>query len=171
MLRASLVIREKAYGHEYPSVARRGLFDVATILALLGKNAEGETAFRESLALREKVFAAGDPRIDAAIVALTMNGLGLHLAQSGHLREAETLIRRSLDMRRRAGDRGYAYALSLLDLGKVLAKQNRLAEAEAVDREGVTALANFVEPADPAEHRLEEATAQLAAVQKLRASP
>ena len=169
MLRESLVIREKAYGHEHTSVAR-GLFDLATILALRGKNAEAETAFRESLALREKLFATRDPRIDAATVALTLNGLGVHLAQSGNLREAETLIRRSLDMRHLSGDRGYAYALSLLDLGRVLAKENRLAEAEAVDREGVTALANFVDPADPADHRLQEATDQLADVQKLRAS-
>ena len=161
MLRDSLVIREKAFGHRHSSVAR-GLFDLATILAMRGKNDEAERAFRESLALREA--------IDPSNVALTLNGLGQHLSRTGHLREAEALIRRSLDMRSRQGDRGYAYAMSLLDLGNVLAQQNRLDEAETTDRAGIAALASFVDPNDPAEHRMEEAKAQLAAVQKRRAA-
>ena len=161
MQRESLVIREKAFGHRHSAVAR-GLFDLATILALRGKNAEAEAAYRESLALRET--------LEPSNVALTLNGLGQHLARTGRLREAETLIRRSLDMRRRQGDRGYAYAMSLLELGNVLAQQNRLDEAEMIDRQGIAALANFVEPNDPDDHRMEEANAQLAAVLKRRAA-
>jgi serine/threonine protein kinase len=162
LLRQSLVIREKAFGHRHSTIAR-GLFDLASILAMRGKNAEAEAAFRESLALREA--------LDPPNVALTLNGLGQHLARTGRPREAEVLIRRSLDMRARAGDHGYAYAMSLLDLGRALAQQNRLDEAEAVDRQGIEALASFVDPNDPADHRMEEAKAQLAAVQNLRYRP
>jgi len=159
-LREGLAIRERAYGHRHTAVAR-GLFDLASVLAMRGKNAEAEGAFRESLALRETLETP-------STIALTMNGLGQHLARTGRPAEAETLIRRSLEMRVRNGDRGYAYAMSLLDLGKALAQLNRLEEAEAVDQEGVNALTSFVEPHDPDDHRLEEAKAQLAAVQKLR---
>jgi tetratricopeptide (TPR) repeat protein/predicted Ser/Thr protein kinase len=162
MLRESLVIREKAYGHRHSTVAR-GLFDLASILALRGKNAEAEAAFRESLALRETFETP-------MTIALTMNGLGQHLARTGRPAEAETLIRRSLEMRKRNGDRGYAYAMSLLDLGKTLAQLNRLDEAEAADQEGVKALASFVDPNDPADHRLDEAKSQLATAQKLRSA-
>ena len=156
MLRESLVIREKAFGHRHNTVAR-GLFDLATILAMRGKNDEAERAYRESLALREA--------IDAENVALTMNGLGQHMARTGKLAEAESLIRRSLEMRRRNGDHGYAYAMSLLELGNVLAKQKRTADARAVVQEGVEALRKFVDPNDPADQRLKEANAQLAALQ------
>jgi eukaryotic-like serine/threonine-protein kinase len=157
MLRESLVIREKAYGHRHPAVAR-GLFDLASILAMRGKNDEAERALRESLALREAM--------DGENVALTMNGLGQHLARTGRPAEAEALMRRSLEMRRRNGDRGYAFAMSLLELGKVLEQQNKLDEAEAVDREGIELLKGFVDPTDPADQRLEEANAQLAALLK-----
>jgi len=164
MLRESLSIREKAYGHRHTSVAR-GLFDLASVLAMRGKNAEAEAAYRESLALRETLRD-----VDPSTIALTMNGLGQHLSRTGQLAKAETLIRRSLEIRNRIGDRGYAYALSLLDLGGVLARQNRLDEAEALDREGVEALASFIDPNDPADQRLEEAKAHLAAVRKLRSA-
>jgi non-specific serine/threonine protein kinase/serine/threonine-protein kinase len=159
LLRESLAIREKAFGHRHSAVAR-GLFDLASILAMRGKNAEAEAAYRDSLALREA--------LDPPNVALTMNGLGQHLARTGRPREAEALIRRSLDMRLRQGDRGYAYAMSLLEFGKVLAQQGKLDDAEAVDREGIAALANFVDPTDPADHRMEEAKAQLAGVLQTR---
>ncbi|MEK6372630.1 MAG: serine/threonine-protein kinase [Acidobacteriota bacterium] len=162
MLRESLAIREKAYGHRHTAVAR-GLFDLASVLALRGKNAEAEAAFRESLALREKLGTS-------TTIALTMNGLGQHLARTGRPAEAETLIRRSLEIRRRNGDRGYAYALSLLDLGKALELLNRLDESEAVDQEAVNTLASFVDSHDPDDNRLDEAKAQLAAVQKLRSA-
>jgi len=92
-----------------------------------------------------------------------MNGLGQHLARTGRPDEAETLIRRSLEIRRRLGDRGYAYAESLLDLGKIAASKKRYAEAEALDREGVALLKNFVEPDDA---RLVDAAQQLDAVKR-----
>jgi len=160
LLRESLVIREKALGHEDTAVAR-GLFDLATILGLRGKSSEAEAAFRESLALREKLLAGGDTRINASTVAMTMNGLGMHLTRTGKFAEAEKLIRRALDLYRRTGDYGYAYAESLLALGRVLSMENRLAEAEAVDRQGLESLKKFVEPDD---HRIVEATEQLAGV-------
>ena len=159
MLRRSLVIREKAYGHVHRTVAR-GLFDLATILAMERKNREAEAAFRESLALREKLFASGSKDVDVSTVALTMNGLGKHLMATGHLVEAEQRIRGSLELRRRNRDHGYAYAMSILDLGNVVAQQHRFAEAEALDREGLALLENFVEPSDA---RIEDAKAQLAA--------
>jgi eukaryotic-like serine/threonine-protein kinase len=155
MLRESIAIRERAYGHVHGSVAR-GLFDLATILAMRGKNAEAESAFRESLALREKL--SGN---DLPTLAMTMNGLGQHLFRTGKLHESESLIRRGLDLRRRIGDHGYAYASSLLDLGNVLAAQQRIAEAEAADREGLALLEKFVEPDD---HRIVAAKQQLARV-------
>jgi eukaryotic-like serine/threonine-protein kinase len=155
MLRESIAIRERAYGHVHGSVAR-GLFDLATILAMRGKNAEAESAFRESLALREKLSGS-----DLPTLAMTMNGLGQHLLRTGKLHESESLIRRGLDLRRRIGDHGYAYASSLLDLGNVLAAQQRIAEAEAADREGLALLEKFVEPDD---HRIVAAKQQLARV-------
>jgi tetratricopeptide (TPR) repeat protein len=121
-----------------------------------GKNTEAESAYRESLALREKLNDGDQPTL-----AMTMNGLGQHLFREGKLRESESLIRRGLDIRRRIGDHGYAYASSLLDLGNVLAAQGRLPEAEATDREGLALLEKFVEPDD---HRLVEARQQLARV-------
>ena len=136
----------------------RGLFDLATILAMRGKNAEAESAYRESLALCEKL-----EDVDQPTLAMTMNGLGQHLLRTGKLRESESLIRRGLNIRRRIGDHGYAYASSLLDLGNVLAAQGRFAEAETADREGLALLEKFVEPDD---HRLVEAKQQLERVTK-----
>ncbi len=157
MLRESLVIREKVYGHRHGPVAR-GLFDLATILAMRGKNAEAEAAYRESLALRQALFAAGKDDVPASTVALTMNGLGQHLMNMGKLSEAEAQIRASLDLNRRTGNLGYAYAMSLLDLGRVVAREHRLAEAEALDRQGLEALTHYVDRGD---QRLTDAAAQL----------
>jgi Tetratricopeptide repeat len=88
-------------------------------------------------------------------------GLTLHdqISVTGKLPESEALIRRSMEIRRRTGDTGYAYAESMITLGGVLAKENRLAEAEALDRQGLASLKNFVEADD---HRIVEATQQLA---------
>jgi len=160
MLRESVVIREKVSGHMNQRVAR-GLFDLASILALRGKNAEAESAFRESLALRQSMFAKGTDDVDAATLALTMNGLGIHLMRIGKLPEAEAQIRSSLDLRRRTASLGYAYALSVLELGRVVALRGRFPEAEALDREGLAELKKFVEPGD---QRIAEAAAQLAEV-------
>jgi len=55
----------ESLGHEHSSVAR-GLFDLATILALRGKNSEAEAAYRESLALRERLWEAGSKDIDSS---------------------------------------------------------------------------------------------------------
>ncbi|HEX3578873.1 MAG TPA: hypothetical protein VHY33_09950 [Thermoanaerobaculia bacterium] len=73
---------------------------------------------------------------------------------------SRTLIRRSLALRRRAERPGYAYALAILQLGKVVAREGRFAEAETLDHEALASLRNFVEPGD---HRIEEAE-QLAEV-------
>jgi serine/threonine protein kinase len=166
MLRDSIAMREKAYGYNHSKVAR-GLFDLASILDLRGKRAEAEAAYRESLALREKLVASGDENIDLSTLAMTLNGVGSFLARTGKLSEGEALIRRSMAIRRRIGDIGYAYADSLIHLGDVVAKENRLAEAEALDREGLASLKTYVEPDD---HRIVEATQQLEAVLRAEAS-
>jgi non-specific serine/threonine protein kinase/serine/threonine-protein kinase len=167
LLRESIVIREKSLGHHNGATAR-GLFDLASILAMRGKNAEAESALRESLTLRETLSL--DPRngVDQPTVALTMSGLAQQLARMNRLPEAESLLRRSLALRRRAERPGYAYALATLQLGKVVALQHRYAEAEALDREGLTSLRNFVEPGD---HRIEEAEQQLAEVVREEGGP
>jgi serine/threonine protein kinase len=157
MLRESVRMRERVLGRDHPSYAR-GLFDLATVLDMRGKTAEAETAYREALARRETLLAAGVPGVDVDTVAITLNGLGVHLSKNGKPAEAETLIRRSLAMRRRAGSIGYAYALSTLDFGKVVAQQQRWAEAEALDRQGLASLSTFVERDDG---RIVAATAQL----------
>jgi serine/threonine protein kinase len=157
LLRESLVIRQKALGHVHGGTAR-GLFDLASILALRGKDAEAEAAFRESLKLRETLLDHGDKGTPPSTVALTMNGLAGQLAKMNHLPEAEALMRRSLTMRRLSERPGYADSLAVLALGRVVARQHRLAEAEALDREGLASLRNFVEAGD---HRIEEAEAQL----------
>ncbi|HEX7680379.1 MAG TPA: tetratricopeptide repeat protein [Thermoanaerobaculia bacterium] len=160
LLRESLAIREESLGHTNGATAR-GLFDLASILAMRGKNAEAEAAYRESLRLRETLLASGDKTIDPTVIPLTMHGLGQHLARMNRLPEAESLMRRALTLRRHLERPGYADALAVLDLGKVVARQGRLPEAEALDRDGLTALRNFVEPGD---HRIEEAEAQLGEV-------
>jgi len=101
--------------------------------------------------------AAGLTDVDPLDIALSMNGLGKFLTRRGRFDEAEAVIRRSLELRRRAGDRRYAYAASLLDLGTVLAQQQRWAEAEAVDREGYEILIRFVDASD---QRVTDARAQ-----------
>jgi hypothetical protein len=52
LLRESVAIRAKSLGHLNGATAR-GLFDLASILAMRGKNAEAEAALRQSLNLRE----------------------------------------------------------------------------------------------------------------------
>jgi serine/threonine protein kinase len=160
LLRQSIAIRETSLGHLNGNTAR-GLFDLASVLTLRGKQAEAEAALRESLTLREKLVS--DPRegVDLSTVALTMSGLGQQLARMNRLPEAESLIRRSLALRRRAERPGYAYAMATLQLGNVIAREGRLPEAESLDREGLAALRNFVDPGD---HRIEEAEQQLAEV-------
>jgi serine/threonine protein kinase/tetratricopeptide (TPR) repeat protein len=166
LLRESIAIREKVYGRVHGSIAR-GRFDLATVLALRNKNAEAEAMYRESLALREQLVAKGTKDVDPLDVAMTLNGLGTFLRRNRRLWEAETTIRRGIDIRRRAGNRGYAYASALLDLGNVLAEQQRWTEAEAVDREGYEILIRFVDAADErvriARAQLEQARAHLPA--------
>jgi hypothetical protein len=98
--RQSIAIREKSVGHTSGATAR-GLFDLASILAMRNKNTEAEAAYRESLRLREMLLAACDKTVDPTLVPLTMHGLGQHLARLNRLPEAEALMRRSLTMRRR----------------------------------------------------------------------
>ena len=164
LLRESVAIRERSFGHHHQAVAR-GLFDLASVLALSEKHAEAEAAYRESLRLRQELLAEGEAGVDPLDVALTMNGFGNFLTRRGRLAEAEKLIRGGIEIRRRSNDRGYAYSAALLDLGTVLALQERWSEAETVTREGYETMSRFVEASD---QRMLHAREQLATAEAHR---
>ena len=105
----------------------------------------GRSCMRESLRIRETCVRAGDRDADAPTVAVTQTGLGGLLERKGDLVEAERSLRRSIAIRDRAHDHGYAFARTMTKLGNVLAKEGRAAEAEPIDRGAVIALEKFVD--------------------------
>src|SRR5260221_5602919 len=93
--------------------------------------------------------------------ALQSNGGDGSCMPRAHRQGGKALSGAGDPLSRRPGNLGYAYAMSLLDLGRVVAREHRLGEAEALDRQGLESLTHFVDRDD---QRLTDATAQLAEV-------
>ncbi len=99
----------------------------------LGEYAKAETALREVLAARRKLF--GDEHRE---VAAALNDLGVTLEYQLKLPEAEATQRQALAMRRKVLREPHVdVAESFLTLASVLWREAKLTEAEARNREAV----------------------------------
>jgi len=95
------------------------------------RHAEAETIYRQSIAIRRKLWGEEHPEL-----ANTLDNLALTLKEQNKLVEAETVVREALGMQRKLlGSEHPDVATSLYVLGLILESQGRLSEAEQVSRE------------------------------------
>lgn len=85
---------------------------------------EAERLHRQVLAAKERCFGPQDIR-----TATTLNSLGALLRKRGELQEAETLLRRAVEIREAAPGEAFDAAVSRDELGCVLQAAGRPAEA------------------------------------------
>jgi tetratricopeptide (TPR) repeat protein len=115
-----------------PAVAAELRHTLGTAYEALGDYEKAETALREALAMRRKLFGDVHPA-----VAGSLNDLGAVLYAQGRA-ESEAALRKAVAMwRKLSGNPSPGLAESLNNLGMVLLWQGKLAEAAGVEREAV----------------------------------
>ncbi|MFO0828931.1 MAG: serine/threonine-protein kinase [Phycisphaerales bacterium] len=95
----ALAIRVAALGREHNDTALT-MRHLAATLRSLGRPDDAEALYRESLAIHERLHAAGDPLADTTMVASGYNGLASLMTSKGDHAEAERLYAKSLDLMR-----------------------------------------------------------------------
>jgi serine/threonine protein kinase len=96
-LRIALVLAQKEYGTEN-AITADAINDIGRVLTLQGKHAEAEPYLRNALAIRRRVGASD------GMIAKNLSDLAAVLFDRD-LAEAESLVRESLALRERSGDR------------------------------------------------------------------
>ena len=153
-LRAALAL---ALRLDHPEVAAEAGTDLVFVLGVPLSQPQGAALVGETaLALAQRVDADGPREAEALL------GLGQVLAKQGDDAEAETRLRRALELLRAAADADPLDMIGALDgLRGVLRRRGRHAEAERLARDAVTLVEQQLGPEHPAiVHRL----ANLAAV-------
>ncbi|HET8836565.1 MAG TPA: serine/threonine-protein kinase [Gemmatimonadales bacterium] len=105
---------------------------IATVYQGLGRNAEADTLYRETL--RERLVRTGPSSEDAAE---SWNDFGNILTSQGKLDSAETALDRALAIRRRHVDADTVLAGNLLDLADLATIEGRLPRADSLAREAL----------------------------------
>src|SRR5262249_21777735 len=150
LISESVALRHKMTGEGNRRALAAALYNLATVLNEVNTS-DAEAALREALVIRQELLDKDDPDLLATQAALAqgdeaerilrrsltaleahpggqdlylagiLNHLGLGLRNRGELVEAETLLRRALDLRRKLYPQGHAdLAQSLSNLGRVL---------------------------------------------------
>jgi tetratricopeptide (TPR) repeat protein len=141
-LQRAIAIVEKHHAEETTNGA--DAFAVwGVVLETEGKNADAIHWLGKALATRENL---GGP--DCAPAADAANDLALAYRQEGDLARAESLYRRALQAYRRGSDPRSLVAV-LNNLGRVLAEQAQLKEAEQLYREAIGVAEQRLGPAHP----------------------
>jgi serine/threonine-protein kinase len=119
------------HGNEHESVAE-ATEALALVLWSSGRDLpRAEQLFREALALRERLWGDGDPRLEVVLTPLSA-----FLPSVRKAPEAETLARRALEIRRRVyGDEHPMVAHPLNNVARAIEAQGRLPEARALYHE------------------------------------
>jgi eukaryotic-like serine/threonine-protein kinase len=116
----------------YPVTRARMMRTIGLAYAHIGDERRGIDLLRESLALSEQF--AGEDSEDAADAR---NRLGDILRGFGHLREAESMLKRAVAWRVRNGPVDYALAESFNNLGLLQSSLGHLADAESTLRRSI----------------------------------
>jgi CHAT domain-containing protein/Flp pilus assembly protein TadD len=145
-----LAIHLKALGAAHPTTAN-SMSNLGRVLDLQGKYAEAEKMYRQALAIREKALGRDHPDVAVNLSNLAKvmqdlgkdQGVGVSEARArartgaavGGLTEIENLYRRALSIQDRALGREHpATALTLNNLGGLLAVRGDFAQAEQMQR-------------------------------------
>jgi non-specific serine/threonine protein kinase/serine/threonine-protein kinase len=115
-----------------PVIASTVRRTIATVYAGLGRGAEADTLYRETL--RERRARSGPSSEETAE---SWNDLGNMFTSQGKYDSAETALQRALEIRRRRGGADTVTAANLLDLADVATNTNRLARADTLAREAL----------------------------------
>jgi tetratricopeptide (TPR) repeat protein len=105
---------------------------IATVYQGLGRNAEADTLYRETL--RERLARTGPSSLDAAE---SWNDFGNILTSEGKLDSAETALGRALEIRRRHRGADTVLAGNLLDLSDLAVIQGRLPRADSLAQQAL----------------------------------
>ena len=105
---------------------------IATVYTGLGRGAEADTLYRETL--RERLARTGSGSEEAA---QSWNDLGTMLTSQGKYDSAETALERALEIRRRHGGADTVMAGTLLDLADLATIKGQLARADSLAREAL----------------------------------
>ena len=105
---------------------------IATVYTGLGRGAEADTLYRETL--RERLARTGSGSEEAA---QSWNDLGTMLTSQGHYDSAETALERALEIRRRHGGADTVMASTLLDLADLATIKGQLPRADSLAREAL----------------------------------
>jgi eukaryotic-like serine/threonine-protein kinase len=136
VLRRALELRSRMLGESHPEYLLTKA-DLAEAIHKQGRYAEAEKLHREVLSRRlAEHGGANHPR-----TAMSLDRLGVLMADEGKFADAERLIRQSADIRRRAlGERSLAAGQSLADLARVLKARGKTEEAQETARLAVDIL-------------------------------
>jgi tetratricopeptide (TPR) repeat protein len=124
LLRRTLEVERSRLGADHPDVATT-LNDIATVVNYQGRYDESERLSRESLAIREQRLGP-----DHESVAACLDTLATALIEQGGTDEAEAHLRRAIEIRRKSANDPISLAISLSNLGSLLKRQKRYADAE-----------------------------------------
>ncbi|MDZ4831425.1 MAG: serine/threonine-protein kinase [Phycisphaerae bacterium] len=137
----ALSIRKEVLGTEHSDTALT-MRHLAAALRSLDRRDEAESLYRESLAIHERLHAAGDPLADTAMVASGFNGLASMLTSKGDHAEAARLFGKSLDLMRGMSETerrvvDEARVLRNLGVSQGILKQFDDGSKSLVDAEGI----------------------------------
>jgi tetratricopeptide (TPR) repeat protein len=115
-----------------PVIASSVRRTIATVYQGLGRGAEADTLYRETL--RERLARTGSASEETA---QSWNDLGILLTSQGKLDSAETALGRALEIRRRHGGADTVMAGTLLDLADLAAMKGQNARGDSLAQEAL----------------------------------
>jgi len=146
LLRGCVAIREARRGRDSTSGC---LLDLGDVLLSAGRGSEAEAAYRESLEIRQRLFAHGSRGSDASVVVISALNYGALMTARGCLDEAEHHLAPAVALAREAyGTKNYVYAKSLIRLGELRLEQRRFEEAERIEAEALDILDTLLSASD-----------------------
>ena len=144
MFKRSLVIQEKALGHNHPNVASL-LNNLAELYEAQGRYADSEPLLKRSLAIREKALGPNHPDVAESLSNLA----GLYNDQ-GRYAEAEPFYKRALAIREKArGPNHPDVALVLNNLAELYRIQGRYGDAEPLHKRSLAIREKTLDPDHP----------------------
>ena len=128
LFREALEIQKRKLGKDHPSVAL-SMTNLGVLLSMRDDPKAAEPLYREALAIRLKAYGE-----DHVSVAVSRYYIGRLLAERGEYPEAESLMRTALKhLPEKDANRAGLY----VDLGEMLMRQGRMAEAGEILQQGV----------------------------------